>query len=152
MNLPAKRRTSAAFSLVEVALATGIAGFCLLAVFGLVPLGVSTGQTASDQIAANSILTHVLADLRATPMTSPPGGAATSKEYKIPIGTPEVLYFGSAGQQFSESTLALAVDRDFPPQRRRPNGHLRDVAGQLARTARPRQPRGRPHPDPCRAG
>ena len=125
MNLSTKRRTSvAAFSLVEVALATGIAGFCLLAVFGLVPLGVSTGQTASDQIAASSILTHVLADLRATPMTSPPGGAATSLEYKIALGVQKTLYFGSAvgsaGQQFSASTTLANTSRyrltvTFPP-------------------------------------
>ena len=121
MNLSAKRRTSgAAFSLVEVALAMGIAGFCLIAVFGLVPLGVSTGQTASDQIAASSILTHVLADLRATPMTSPPGGAATSKEYGITLGTQKVLYFGSAGEQFSASTTPASASRyrltvTFPP-------------------------------------
>ena len=111
------RRIAAAFSLVEVALALGIASFCLIAVLGLVPLGVNTGQLASDQTAASSILTHVLADLRAAPMTSPPGGPATSKEYSIMIpanatggaaATPAVLYFGNTAQQFAVSPTAVA--------------------------------------------
>lgn len=106
----ARRRLAAAFTLVEVALALGVASFCLLAVMGLVPLGVNTGQMASDQMVAGSILTHVLADLRATPPTAPPGGAATSLEYSVPIpantastasGTPVVRYFGDTAQQFS---------------------------------------------------
>ena len=98
-----------AFSLVEVALAMGVASFCLITVVALVPLGVSTGQMASDQSAAGSILTHVLADLRATPMTSPAGSAAaTSTEYGLTIpaagattpSPPQMLYFGSAAEQF----------------------------------------------------
>ena len=117
MKFPIARcRSDAAFTLVEVALALGVASFCLVTVMALVPLGVTTGQAASDQTAGNSILTHVLADLRATPMTSPPGGAATSAEYAVPIPThttgaaakPVVLYFGNSVQQFSASQVAGA--------------------------------------------
>ncbi len=106
-SLRTRRLFAAAFTLVEVALALGVASFCLITVVGLVPLGVSTGQNASDQAAASSILTHVLADLRATPMTSPPGAATTSAGYKVQIpsntGTvaPTVLYFGDSDQQFT---------------------------------------------------
>ena len=99
--------SAAAFSLVEVALALGVASFCLITVVALVPLGVSTGQMASDQSTVASILTHVLSDLRATPMTSPPGGTATSTEYGIAIPatgatatTTKVLYFGNSAQEF----------------------------------------------------
>ena len=104
MKFPTAPRRVAAFTLVEVALAMGVASFCLVAVLGLVPLGVSTGQVASDQTAASDILTHVLADLRATPVTS-----LTSAEYSITIPaagtTPPAttLYFGSSAQQFSVS-------------------------------------------------
>ncbi len=108
--LRARRRLVAAFTLVEVALALGVASFCLVAVMGLVPLGIDIGQAASDQTAAGSILTHVLADLRATPMTSPPGAAANSVQYTLPIpasaatgaaGAPVFRYFGSSAEQFS---------------------------------------------------
>ncbi len=108
-----QRASAAAFTLVEVALAMGVASFCLVAVLGLVPLGIDTNLKASDQTACSSILTHVLADLRATPMTSPPGAAATSAEYGLkipsrsgsdaPTTKPIVfatLYFGNTAQQF----------------------------------------------------
>ena len=59
-----------AFSLVEVTLSLGIAAFCLLAVFGLMPVGVQTNRNATSQTAATNIITAVVADLRATPNTS----------------------------------------------------------------------------------
>ena len=108
-------KSAAAFTLVEVALAMGLASFCLVAVMGLVPLGVDTSQVASDQTTASSILTHVLSDLRATPMipvSSPQGTTAKSAEYAltIPDNTartvstePVFLYFGDSIQQFSFS-------------------------------------------------
>ena len=103
---------TAAFSLVEVALALGIAAFCLVAVLGLVPLGVDAGQVASDQTTASDILSHVIADLRATPATSPPGRAAATIEYALPIPAnatvpvPTVLYFGSTARQFCALPLS----------------------------------------------
>jgi len=75
----------AAFSLVEITLALGVAAFCLLAVFGLVPVGVQTNRNATSQTAATSIISAVVADLRATPLTTPPGQATTSLQYQIPI-------------------------------------------------------------------
>ena len=103
------RAASAAFSLVEVALALGIAGFCLLAIVGLLPVGLNSNQNAFSQTAAASILSHVLEDLRATPATTPPGSTATSAQYSIPIpadtvggtSTTKTVYFGDSAQQFS---------------------------------------------------
>lgn len=115
MKSPAARwMSAAAFSLVEVALALGVASFCLVAVVALVPLGIDTSQMGSDQATASSILTHVLADLRATPMTSPPGAKATSAQYSVVIPAhtvadtptqPKILYFGNTSQQFSPSLV-----------------------------------------------
>ncbi len=139
----AKRTSLAAFTLVEVALAMGVASFCLVAVMALVPLGVDTSQLASDQATASSILTHVLADLRATPTTSPPGQSATSLQYAITIPavgattTPVVRYFGNSAQQFS-STQTQGASRyrltvNFPNVTPDPNL----PAGAVARTATP---------------
>jgi uncharacterized protein (TIGR02598 family) len=90
-----KRRsyTTAAFSLIEVTLALGIAAFCLVGVFGLVPVGVQTNRNATSQSAATNIVSAVIADLRGTPTAS-----NTSSQFAITFGTPTTLYFDGAGQ------------------------------------------------------
>ena len=85
--------TTAAFSLVEVTLSLGIAAFCLIAVFGLMPVGVQTNRNATSQTAATNVIAAVVADLRATPRTS-----ATSSQFAITFGTAKTLYFDGAGQ------------------------------------------------------
>ena len=87
---------SAGFSLVEVTLALGVAAFCLITLFGLLPLGVKTNQTSISQTAAAALLSSVMADLRATPKTS-----LTSRQYEITLGTPKVLYFDAEGRSVS---------------------------------------------------
>jgi uncharacterized protein (TIGR02598 family) len=95
-----KRRGECAFSLVEVTLALGIAAFCLIAVFGLMPVGVQTNRNATSQTAATNIIAAVVADLRATPRTSP-----TSSQFGITFGTnPTPLYFDGSGQFASALT------------------------------------------------
>src|SRR5437016_1438985 len=54
-----------AFSLVELTLALGVAAFCLLAVFGLMPIGVQTNRNTISQTAAANIMAAVTADMRA---------------------------------------------------------------------------------------
>jgi len=82
-----------AFSLVEVTLALGIAAFCLIAVFGLIPVAVQTNRNASTQAAATNIITGVVSDLRATPKTT-----NTSAQFTISFGTNKTLYFDGTGQ------------------------------------------------------
>jgi uncharacterized protein (TIGR02598 family) len=84
---------SVGFSLVEVTLALGIAAFCLIALFGLLPLGAKTNLNSISQTAAAAMLSSVIADLRATPKTVP-----TSRQHEITIGTPKVLYFDAEGR------------------------------------------------------
>jgi uncharacterized protein (TIGR02598 family) len=89
-----KRRVCKAFSLIEVTLALGVAAFCLIAVFGLMPVGVQANRNATSQTTATSIIAAVVADLRATPTTS-----ATSSQFGITFGTnPPPIYFDGAGQ------------------------------------------------------
>jgi uncharacterized protein (TIGR02598 family) len=82
---------TSAFSLVELTLALGIAAFCLIAVFGLMPVGVQTNRNATSQTAATNITASVIADMRATT-------AATTAQYRITFGTAKTLYFDGAGQ------------------------------------------------------
>ncbi|HEY4270795.1 MAG TPA: hypothetical protein VGM65_02230 [Candidatus Udaeobacter sp.] len=89
-----KRSTAAAFSLVEVTLALGIAAFCLIAVIGLVPVAVLTNRNATSQTAATNIMAAVVADLRATPKANP-----ASTQFGITFGTSgtQTRYFDRTG-------------------------------------------------------
>jgi uncharacterized protein (TIGR02598 family) len=105
---------SAGFSLVEVTLALGVAAFCLIALFGLLPLGIQTNQSSISQTAAASVLSSVFADLRVTPKTS-----LTSPQYDITFGTAKFLYFDSEGRAVTptdpNATPRYRVTITFPP-------------------------------------
>jgi uncharacterized protein (TIGR02598 family) len=83
----------AGFSLVEVTFALGVAAFCLIAVFGMIPVGVQTNRNATSQTAATNIMAAVVADLRGTRK-----GNTTSPQFGITFGTNTTLYFDSSGQ------------------------------------------------------
>jgi hypothetical protein len=65
----------------------------LIAVFGLLPIGVQTNRKATSQTAATNIMAAVIADLRATPKAN-----TTSSQFCIGLGTPTTLYFDSQGR------------------------------------------------------
>ena len=88
-----KREFTSGFSLVEVTLALGVAAFCLIAVFGIMPVGVQTNRNATSQTAATNIMAAVVADLRATPTFN-----TTSTQFGITFGTNTTLYFDGQGQ------------------------------------------------------
>lgn len=87
------KRSTSAFSLVELTLALGIAAFCLIAVLGLMPVGVQTNRNATSQTVATNIMAAVIADLRATPKAN-----NTSSQFAITFGTNTTLYFTGSGQ------------------------------------------------------
>jgi uncharacterized protein (TIGR02598 family) len=82
-----------AFSLVEVTLAIGIAGFGMIAIFGLLPIAAKTNLDATSQTAAIDVFSAVAADIRATPKTS-----TTSPQYGIVFGANTTLYFDLSGK------------------------------------------------------
>lgn len=84
---------AAAFSLVEVTLALGIAAFCLIAVFGLVPVAVVTNRTATSQTAATNIMAAVVSDLRGAPKAN-----SWSYQFAITFGTNATRYFDGQGR------------------------------------------------------
>ena len=90
---------AAAFSLVELVLALGVAGFCLFAVFGLMPVGMQTNRNATSQTAATNIIGGIVADLRATS-----AAATTSPQFAITFGTGKTLYFDVSGQASTSLT------------------------------------------------
>jgi hypothetical protein len=103
-----KKQFTSAFSLVELTLAVGIASFCLITLFGLVPVAVLTNRNATSQTAATNILSSAVGDLRAAPVPRPTPSPVQSALYRITIGgnspdasaTPiaQIRYFDSEGR------------------------------------------------------
>src|SRR5947208_2407161 len=62
------------FSLVEVTLALGITGFCLLVVLGLLPSGTKVSRDATQSTKANLVAAQVMNFLRSD-VRLPPGQA-----------------------------------------------------------------------------
>jgi type II secretory pathway pseudopilin PulG len=98
-----KKRFTSAFSLVEVTLALGVASFCLITVFALLPIGVLTNRNATSQTRATNILSSVIADIRTTAKATP--SATPSQFYVITIPasgtsntTTQTRYFDGEGR------------------------------------------------------
>jgi hypothetical protein len=88
----------AAFSLVEVAFAVGVASFCLITIIALIPAGITANRTSVEQTEATGLMAGVIADLRsahvptaANDLNIGPSGTAygtaaiPSPRYGIPI-------------------------------------------------------------------
>ena len=103
---------AAAFSLVELVLALGVAGFCLFAVFGLMPVGMQTNRNATSQTAATNIIGGIVADLRTTP-----AAATTSPQFAITFGTDKTLYFDASAQPSlsTDSRYRLSITWNSAP-------------------------------------
>lgn len=97
---------SAAFSLVEVALALGVAAFALLAIMGMLPMSLKTQQASIQQTTANSIISQIFSDLRAD-LRLPPGLYRHLEEdagfqlhgHWAQMLTPDTLYFTQEAKQ-----------------------------------------------------
>ena len=108
------RRQTAGFSLVEVALALGVAALCLLVLMGLLPTGLKTQQSSTQQTTANQIISAIYAVLSAD-VRLPPGQAnkvcpdppdpnlpcnwgALHNHWKD-VAAPDTMYFTNGGTQ-----------------------------------------------------
>jgi uncharacterized protein (TIGR02598 family) len=111
------KRTSG-FSLVEVTLALGIAGFCLIAVFGLLPIGLKSNSMAIEQTKAVSVIGGIAADLRNTPRS-----ATKSPRYQIdlPLAGTKTIYLtedGVAVAQAGDARYRVAISAPAGPSGR----------------------------------
>jgi uncharacterized protein (TIGR02598 family) len=103
-------RRSLGFSLIEVTLALGIASFCLLAVFALLPIGAQIHRAAIGETEAAGILAAVISDLRATPRA-----ATASTQFAVTFGNAKTLYFDGDGRPISSNANAkYRVTISFP--------------------------------------
>ncbi|MGB8353240.1 MAG: hypothetical protein WCD79_05080 [Chthoniobacteraceae bacterium] len=83
-----KVRHTAGFSLVEVTLALAVTAFCLVVIFGLLPVGLNSNQNSIQQTAAANIARAIISDLRATQISIP--ASTRSTMFRIPIPPPGV--------------------------------------------------------------
>jgi len=104
-----------AFSLIEVTLALGVAAFALIAILGMLPVGLNTQQVSVRQTTANSITSQVLGVLRAA--VRHPGNS--NKQFDLqhfPKGgawdpEPDVLYFTNEGNSVGSAITPDSVYR-----------------------------------------
>ena len=60
----AKIRPGSGFSLVEVVLALGVISFALVAIIGLLPIGLASGRGSIQESRANHLADEIFATLR----------------------------------------------------------------------------------------
>jgi uncharacterized protein (TIGR02598 family) len=102
-----------AFSLAEVTVALGIAAFCLIAIFGLLPAGLNANKAGIQQNAAANLAAMIASDLRATPAT-----ANTSAIFSIAIptaGTTSFLTETGAATDMGTADFRAVVTISSPP-------------------------------------
>jgi uncharacterized protein (TIGR02598 family) len=122
-------RQTAAFSLVEVTIALGVAALCLIVLIGSLPAGLKTQQASAEQTVANGVMTEILGDLRAD-VRLPPGQAQKETVsgfglhgHWLAVSQPDTLYFTNEGMwtgTLNQAPDAAAVLRAkitylFPP-------------------------------------
>jgi uncharacterized protein (TIGR02598 family) len=108
------RRPPRAFSLIEVTMAIGIAAFCLVAIFALLPTGLNTNQASVQQTIAAGIASGIVADLRATPVTA--AGGNLSPRYQLNPDTKvdmSDVYFKEDGSSSQGDGSVSATTADF---------------------------------------
>ena len=129
---------TAAFSLVEVALALGVAAFALLAIMGMLPTTLKTQQASIQQTTANQIISQIFSDLRAD-VRLPPGQASKAcpdppdpnQPYQWDqlhghwrnVATPDTLYFTNEAKQTgtingsppADAVFRAKITYRFPP-------------------------------------
>jgi type II secretory pathway pseudopilin PulG len=98
-------RKVAGFSLVEIVIALGVAAFALVAVMGMLPMGLKTQQASIQQTTANEVMAAILNDLRAD-VVLPPGQASKEQDsgfglhgHWALVAVPDTLFFNNAGNQ-----------------------------------------------------
>lgn len=86
------RHRSRGFTLVEVTLALGLLAFALVAIYGLLPVGLLSSRTSARATSGADAMMLVVADLRAAG-----SGAAVSPRYGLSTSEGGTLYFDEGG-------------------------------------------------------
>jgi len=95
------------FSLVEVTIAIGLMSFCLVAMLGVLPVGLSQERKSSDQMASLQALTAVVSDFQNAPTTASKTGYY---QIGIPSGGQKTL---ELDQNLQDIALNPAAKKQF---------------------------------------
>lgn len=96
---------TAAFTLAEVTLALGVAALALIAVMGMLPVGLKVQQTSASQTKANAVMSQAIDFLRAD-VRLPPGQVKKAQGdwtnlngHWQSVAVPDTLFFTNDGKQ-----------------------------------------------------
>src|SRR2546430_10195961 len=78
---------SSSFSLVEVVLALGVISFALVAIIGLLPIGLASGRGTIQETRANHLAEEVFSTLRSQPFTNVSLASFSSNSGPINLST-----------------------------------------------------------------
>lgn len=95
------------FSLVEVVLALGVISFAIVAILGVVPVGLSTGHSAQNETRAAQIAQDILSSL-----ASQAQATFTGTSYIKQPPTPTASDFNYGIQLTNSYTYTFAADND----------------------------------------
>lgn len=115
-----KQSSVSGFSLVEVALALAIAGFCLITLVALLPVGVAHYRDADNQSAMVNLATMVQRDLAVTPISAT---TSTSPRFSFqvpaaggnPDPTPQIIYVDPSGNVATGNARIYRINVAFNP-------------------------------------
>lgn len=112
------RLSERAFTLIEVTIAIGIVAFSILAILGLLPVGLQSIQQAHEQMATSNVGSAVIADIKATDIPPAAATAQRSPRYQVNVpvvvGTPvvTVVYLDEGGGWSGGGNPPTAVAAD----------------------------------------
>lgn len=98
------------FSLVEVTIAIGLVAFCLVAMLGMVPVGLRQERKSLNQQGAVQVMTALAADVKASAAGT---NATTTRRYKIPLQAGSNSFYIDHNFDRKESLDSTAAYRVF---------------------------------------
>jgi uncharacterized protein (TIGR02598 family) len=111
-------RCNRGFSLVEVVLALEVIGFSLLAIIGLLPIGLQSGRASIQETRANHLAEQIFSTLRSQPFTaadlSQLGGNSTVNLWPNGVVCPRC---GSKGVTYLENAKVWKCKTAHPKQK-----------------------------------
>lgn len=129
---PARKLSAkAGFSLVEVTMALGLMSFCLVAMLGMLPVGLKQARLSTDQVGAMQVLAAVQNDFQYMP-------SGETQEFKIKAGAPSNFYVDNAlkrAQTMSDAAYRVDYEVTTSTGSQTPRVHLfvsRVTTGALA--------------------
>jgi type II secretory pathway pseudopilin PulG len=117
-NYPARKVHG--FSLVEIVIALGVISFALVAIIGLLPIGLASGRATIQETRANNLAEEIFATLRSQPFTAASlnslNGPATPIDLSIEntsTGTPGPILRATYDGQFVATSDYFTIELRF---------------------------------------